>query len=184
MKSILLILSLLLMHSISWSQTPIGESNNGYSDWLFVNSDKALQVRYKLVKKEDKVGYFEAQFRINFEDPIYCSHPTCIGYLFVLSYPTLDNQESIKKSYKFYNTFKGIYTLPFILPINLSFPNGDERFLLKEGFFYTTVEDKTPIPNVYLFSNCVDNMLSNNPNHHRCKPYKSDFKEAEAIILE
>ncbi|MDO9038417.1 MAG: hypothetical protein Q7U59_08740 [Lutibacter sp.] len=182
MKKILLLLATLFIYVASWCQTPIGTMNNEYSNWLFVNSDKALQVRYKQVKLENEIGYFEVQFKINFDDQIFCSHPTCLGYLFVFSYPTLDNMKSIEKSYKFYNSFKGIYTLSDTIPIKLFFPDGSKRILREEGFFYTTDNNNTEM-SANFFSNCVDDILSNNPNYHRCKPYKSNFIESEAIMI-
>lgn len=166
-----------------YSQTPIEKTNDGYSDWLFVNSDKLLQVRYKEVKREDDISYFEVQFKINFDDPAFCSNANCLGYLFVFSYPLLDNTENVETSYKFYNSYKKVYTLPYNMPMKMIFADGSKRHIRKEGFFYTLANDNTEMPASNLFLNCVDNMLSNNPNEHRCKPYYSNFKEAEAIII-
>lgn len=150
---------------------------NDYSEWLFIQSDKALQFRYKLMKTEKDIGYFQVQFRINFEDQIFCSHPTCMGYLLSFSYPAYDNQTNIYTSYKFYNTFKGVYTIPELVPIRLDFPDGSKRIPRPDGFYYTTANDKTE-QRAYVFYNCVDNILSNSPDH-RCR----DFKDAEAIVV-
>ena len=164
--------------------TPKEATNDSWSNWLFMNGDKAVQVRYRQVKQESEIGYFSVQFRINFEDPIFCSHPTCLGYLFVFGYPTLDNKSTIEKSFKFYNSYKEIYTLQDTIAIRLSFDDGSKRFLRKEGFFYTLANSSVEEPAIYLFSNCVDDILSNNPNYHRCKPYKSNFKDSEATIIQ
>ena len=184
MRKIITLLLAILMYSLSYGQTPIPIDGDGYTDWLFVNSDKALQVRYKLAKAEEGIGYFEVQFRINFEDEIFCSHPNCAGYLLVHSYPSLDNQNSIETSYKFYNTVKTIYTATELMPVKLSLPDGSQRMLRKEGLFYNTQDNNNKKNDRYLFSNCVDDILANNPDYHRCKPYKSNFKDAEAIVLE
>jgi len=182
MKKILFLAFSVTIYLTCFSQTAIDSKGDGYSNWLFMNSDKAVQVRYKQVRQTGDVGYFVAQVRINFEDPIFCKHSTCAGYLFVFSYPTLDNQKSIEKSYKFYNSYKGIYTIADTIPIKLSFSDGSKRMLRKEGFFYTTA-DNTTEQQAFVFDNCVDDILSNNPSYHRCKPYKSNFKESEAIVI-
>lgn len=183
MKKILLTTCTTLIVLLSFAQSPIDNQNNGYSNWLFMNTDKALQVRYKQVKEENGIGYFTVQFRINFDDPIFCKHTTCLGYLFVYGYPTLDNQKIIEKSFKFYNSYKEVYTLNETIPIKLSFSDGSKRFLRKEGFFYKLANSEKELKAFNLFSNCVDDILSDNSNNHRCKPYRYDFKESEAIII-
>ncbi len=183
MEKVFFLLSFILIHCISLSQTPIDRSTDGYSNWLYVNSDKALQVRYKQIKQESELSYFEVQFKINFDDPIFCVHPTCLGYLFVFSYPGIENDKHNETSYKFYNSFKGIYTLPSIIPIRMNFPDGSKRYLRKEGFYYTTSDNNNEIANTYLFNNCVDDILMNKPDYHRCKPYTSNFKESEAKTI-
>ncbi|MFY7965623.1 MAG: hypothetical protein ACOVO1_12055 [Chitinophagaceae bacterium] len=180
-KLLVIICTFLTVQTLTNAQTSLPK--NEFSNWLFVNSDKALQVRYKEVKVENGIGYYEVQFRINFDDPIFCKHSTCLGYLFEFSYPTLDNQDMIKLSYKFYNSFKEVYTVKSLMPIKLNFDDGSKRMLRKEGFFYKLANSEVEEKAVYLFSNCVDDILSNNPNYHRCKPYKSDYKESEAIII-
>lgn len=156
-----------------------------YSNWLFIKSDKALQYRFQLVKQEGDIGYFRVQFKTNFEDPIFCKHHTCLGYMLVFGYPSLDNEKSITTSYKFYNTYKEIYTRPELVPIKLFFSDGSKRLLTENGFFYTLSDNDTLKPAIYLFDNCVDDILSNNPNYHRCKPYTGpEFKETEAIVLQ
>lgn len=181
MKQIFTLLPALLFFTFSWCQTPI-TSGDGYSDWLFVNGDKAIQVRYKEVKQENEVGYYEVQFRLNSEDPVFCAHAMCEGYLMMFGYPALDDQSTIETSYKIFNSFTGVYTVPENIPIKLSYPDGSKRILRQEGFFYTTASNSTELP-ANFFSNCVDNMLSTAPNEHRCKPYYSNFKDAEAIVL-
>lgn len=182
MKRIFTLLPVLLFFSFSWCQTPIDAAGDGYSNWLFVQGDKALQVRYKQVKQENEVGFFEVQFRLNSQDPVFCAHAMCEGYLMMFGYPTLDGSSNVESSYKFYNSFTGVYTMPENIPVKMSFPDGSKRLLRQEGFFYTTVNDPSELP-ATVFSNCVDNMLSTAPNEHRCKPYYSNFKDAEAIVL-
>jgi hypothetical protein len=153
-----------------------------YSDWVFMFSDKAVQMRFKQVKKEGDIGYFSVQFRINFEDRIFCKHHTCLGYLFVFGYPNLDKTYAYK-SFKFYNTYKDIYTLKDPIPIRLNFEDGSKRLLKKDGFYYTEPNSTVEKSATYLFYNCADNILSNDPNYHRCKSGSNAFIEANAIII-
>lgn len=194
MKKMLLLISIIAFIGNGYSQVNKGAKptvqkkapvkENPYSNWLFIKSDKAMQYRFQLVKQEGDIGYFRVQFKTHFEDPIFCKHPTCLGYLLVFSYPSLDNQRNIATSYKFYNTYKEVYTRPELVPIKLTFPDGSKRMLTENGFFYTLADSDTPKPAINLFDNCVDDILSNNPNYHRCKPYSNpEFKEAEAIVL-
>jgi len=151
---------------------------NSFSDWLFVKSDKAVQIRYKMVKKQTDVGDFQVQFRIAFEDAIHCSKPNCLGYMMVFGIPTIDGQKIENHHYKLMNTFVDVYNYPETIKIKLSFPDGSKRFLTNKGFFYTTTVNPTPEPNSYLFSNCVDNIISNYP-YNNCR----DFEENKAITL-
>lgn len=152
----------------------------GYSNWLYLQGDKALQYRFKQLKEEDGVGYFEVQFRIDFENS--CNSAICEGYLAVFGYPTLDNQKNINSYYKFYYTFKDIYTLPEQIPIKLNFDDGSKRILTPYGFIYTLEDGGEQYPATF-FGNCVDDILQNQPNEHRCKPYQPEFKDAEAVVL-
>ena len=161
---------------------PQANSNDGFSDWIFMFSDKAVQMRFKQEKKENDIGYFSVQFRINSEDRIFCRHPNCLGYLFVFGYPNLDKTYTYQ-SFKFYNTYKDIYTMKELLPIRLNFEDGSKRFLKKDGFYYSPPNSNVENANTYLFYNCADDILSNNPNYHRCKSGSKEFKESEAIII-
>lgn len=154
-----------------------------YSKWLFIQGDKALQYRFKLIKEEGDTGYYQVQFRTEFEDSIFCKHPTCLGYLLVFGYPAPDNQTNIETSYAFYNTFKDVYTRPDLVPLKLSFPDGSKRFLTPDGFNYTLAGSTEAQPATYLFGNCVDDILEGKPDYHRCKPYQPAFKSSEAIVI-
>ena len=155
-----------------------------YSDWLFIKSDKALQVRYKLVKQEGEIGQYSVQFRINFEDEIFCKSETCKGYLLTFGYPDLNGIKNIYSHYKFYNTFKGIYTYPKLIPIKTSFNDGSKRFLTKQGFSFTT-KNSTEERAANLFDNCVDIITTREPiSKCNCVAWKKMFVEAEAETLE
>lgn len=154
-----------------------------FSNWLFLNSDKAVQARYRLEKTENGIGYFSVQLRINFDDTIFCSDAQCLGYLFTFSYPSLDNAESVYYHFKMYNTYKQIYTLPDLMPLKLEFDDGSRRMLKKEGFFYTTANFPNPQPADQLFYNCVDNILSGDGRHRCSGGWRNIYKESEATIL-
>lgn len=156
--------------------------NDSFSEWKFLQSDKAIQVRYQEVKNDGSIAYFKVQFRINFNDEIFCRNQDCLGYLFVYGYPTLDGKEYVEKSYKFYNTYKEVYTVPDLIPIQMSFSDGSKRTFNKNGFFYINNDNKE-IPLPYLFSVCVDDILKSNPNYHRCKRF-TFFKENEIITIQ
>jgi hypothetical protein len=180
MKRIMLLTFLIILSYTSYCQTPIDASNEGFSNWLFIRSDNALQIRYKQIKQEGEVGYYSVQLRINFEDKIFCDDPICLGYYLVYEYPSLDGSNMIKKSFKFFNTYKSIYTLEEPIAIKLSFPDGSKRILRKEGWFYT-VPDSNLENKLYLGLDCVVKILSNRPDSNRCKD--DGYVEKEAIVI-
>lgn len=154
-------------------------SLNTFSDWLFVKSDKAIQIRYLEKKIDGDIGEFQVQFRIAFEDKVHCSKPDCQGYMMVFGVPSVDGKTVTNHHYKMMNTFVDTYTFPETIKIKMSFPDGSKRFLSNKGFFYTTAHDTNPQPNSYIFSNCVDNIISNYP-YNNCR----DFEESKAITLQ
>ncbi|SCY72107.1 hypothetical protein [Flavobacterium caeni] len=166
------------------SNIKTAEHGGNYSDWLFMNSDKAVQVRYMLEKTEGDIGYFSVQFRVNHDDAIFCTYPNCEGYIATFSYPTPDNQTSVYHHLKIYNSYRQIYTLPELMPLRMHFADGSKRMLLKQGFFYTTAQNPNPMPADTMFYNCVDNILSDDPKN-RCTRggWRDIYKESEAIIL-
>ncbi len=179
----LLVVALIFSSGIAQIQSDKNSSESNYSNWLFIKSDKPVQYRFKLVKQEGDIGYYQVQFKTDFENKIFCKHHTCLGYLVVFGYPDLDNQNSLETSYKFYNTYKDIYTREELVPVKLNFADGSKRLLKQGGFYYTLAGSTEEQPNINLFRNCVDDILNGMPDYHRCKPYQPAFKEAEAIVL-
>ena len=180
----LLAFALVFTNGLAQTKSDVQATESNYSNWLFVQSDKAVQYRFKLVKQEGDIGFYQVQFKTNFDDRIFCKHPTCLGYLLVFGYPDLDNQKNIETSYKFYNTYKEVYTRPELVPIRLSFPDGSKRLLKQEGFHYTLAGSTDEQPAINLFGNCVDDILDGKPDYHRCKPYQPKFIESQAIVLQ
>lgn len=92
------------------------DGNVSYGDWLFVQSDKALQSRMALVRTEGDTHYVRVQYRIAGDDPIHCTSSECEGYIL---HAQMVQPEKEWHLY-FPNSFIGsIYTLPDVLPIEL-----------------------------------------------------------------
>lgn len=163
------------------TSTSILENIDEYSNWAFILSDKAMQVRYKLEKQEGDIGYFSVQFRINFQDEIYCKSTECEGYLLTFGYPTFDGMNNVYSHYKFYNSYKAIYTMPELMPLKLLTRQGGKIYLKKEGFFFMFNNNEMFAGD--LFYNCVDEIL-NNSSENRCTgSYRNIYDESKAIVL-
>lgn len=156
-----------------------------FSNWLFVQSDKALQVRYREDSRENGIGSFTVQLRINFDDGIYCSAAICKGYYLTFAYPTLDNASYEQSFFKFYNSYEGIYTLDDPMILKMEFPDGSKRYLENDGFYYTLSNSNELQFAGMLFSNCVDDILSNS-DYSRCNSgrRRGEFQEEFAYIIQ
>jgi len=153
------------------------DQNTEYSDWGTVkNPYYSMQVRYKLEKKEGDVNYYKAQLRVNFEDPSRIQTARCLGYVVCFGIPTLDGLNYNYLHYEFFYSYKEIYTMPDLIPMKMSFPDGSKRMLKKDGFYYTTKDSNQEIYFAY-FDKSVDLILNGYPI--TCK----NFIESKAIIL-
>jgi len=178
MKKLLLLFVVFLGLGIANSQTKKAKDPNvGFGKWLFVKSDKPVQVRYKQVKVENNTGYYQLQFRINFEDEVYCNKSQCLGYLMNFSYPQGDLSKQTYRNYKFMNSFKGIYTLPDLISFPMSFSDGS-KFIFQDGQLFAVNSPGGSPQQAYVTTACVDNILSNY-SQHNCR----DFDAASAIEL-
>lgn len=153
------------------------DPNDGFEKWLFVKSDKPIQERFRQVKIENNIGYFQVQFRINFEDATYCDKPQCLGFLMYFDYPQGDLAKKTVRNYKFMNSFKDIYMLPDLISFPMSFPDGS-KIIFQDGKFLSINKPGDQPENAFITSACVDNILSNYPRHN-C----GDFDEKSAIVL-
>ena len=160
------------------TKTSTPQQNTEYSDWGTVkNPYYSMQVRYKLEKEVGDVSYFSAQLRVNFEDyDGYEGTERCLGYLVCFGIPTLDDLDYNYLHYKFFYSYKQIYTMPDLIPIKMSFPDGSQRMLKKDGFYYKAKDSNQEIYFSY-FDKSVDLILNGYPI--TCK----NFVEAKAIIL-
>jgi hypothetical protein len=156
-----------------------------YSNWLFVQSDKALQYRIAIVKQVGDVASLQLQFRVNNQDEVFCKSPLCDGILLSLRNTEVGATTNSNYSFIFKKSFIGlenIYTWPQLLTTELkTWPDGSKRFLsLTKGIVYSnsgsTVENNADVPDC-----CVDIVLGANPNQHRCD--RHGFNNEKAIIV-
>lgn len=164
-----------------------GNSNDDaeFSNWLFVQSDKAMQVRFREDSRQNGIGSFTVQFRIAFDDKIFCTSSDCKGYYLTFAYPTLDNQNSVKTFFKFYNTFQGVYTLPDSMQLKMEFSDGSKRYLKENGFHYSEAGSDRLFFAGMLFSSCVDNILGSS-DYSRCNSGQrsGEFPMSTAIVID
>ncbi len=159
-------------------QVATAKNNSVYSDWLTIkNPYYAMQIRYKLEKQEGDIGYFRTQMRIDFEDKDRCKDTRCLGYVVSFGYPTLEGTNNIYLNYKFYYSYKEIHTVPDLIPIKLSLPDGSKRLLKQDGFYYTAANNPQEMDLRYYFDKAVDLILEGSPIK------VSNFNESKAVIL-
>ena len=149
-----------------------------YSDWeTFKNPYEALQVRYKLERKEGDVGYYQAQFRINYDEPTLCKDPRCLGYALCLGIPQLNDKDVSYIHLIFYYPNKEIYDVPELIPMKLSFSDGSKRMLKQDGFYYKANEYTEEVYLQYFFIKSATEILEGSPIKI------NNFMESKAIIL-
>lgn len=176
-KNILTLLSLIVIAFKVSSQTL-----PQYSQWLFVQSDKALQYRIAVIKQEGTNASLQLQFRVNNEDQVFCKSALCDGMLLSLENVNVGDEKSTNYSFIFEKGFVGlnnIYTWPQLITTELkTWPDGSKRyFSFTKGIVYTKPGDNTEfhanVPNC-----CVDIRLAANPNDHRCERHGFDIENA------
>lgn len=153
-----------------------------YSQWFFIQSDKALQYRIAVVKQEGSVASLQLQFRVNDEDEVYCKSNLCDGMLLSLKNVNAGDEVSTKYSFVFEKGFVGldnVYTWPQLITTELkTWPDGSKRYFNPaKGIVYTNPDNETEY-----FANvpdaCVDVRLASNPNEHRCERHGFDIRNA------
>ena len=55
------------------------QKSDSFGNWKFVQSDKAIQYRFKKEKQDGDVVYLKMQFKLNKTDEIFCKEPECKG---------------------------------------------------------------------------------------------------------
>ncbi len=175
MKNTLIILLLFSTGLLAQSNT---NTNADYSDWAtFKNPYEALQIRYKLEKQDGDVSYYSAQLRINYDEPTRCVDRRCMGYALTLGIPQLNDKDVVYLHYKIYYPYNQVHTIPELIPMKMSFPDGSKRMLKKDGFYYAANDTAEPIYLQYFFITSADLILEGSPLKFR------DFVELEAVIL-
>ncbi len=149
-----------------------------YSAWLFIQGDKALQIRYAKVKQEGDIIYVKMQMRLNKEDKIFCTLAECQGYIWSYSYEA--HGAKISSNIIVKNSYSGIYDYPQLLPVKVEVIDGKfenywddatSRYMFKRL-------DGTDTRDVKLGWSCVDNMLANS-SENRCENF--NFQTAEVL---
>ncbi|CAM4049316.1 hypothetical protein FLAN108750_07530 [Flavobacterium antarcticum] len=175
MKNILIILILCTTGLFAQNRT---QKVAEYSDWnTFKNPYEALQIRYKLEKKDGDVGYYKAQIRINFDEPTICKDQRCQGYALSFGIPSVDDNGEKFYHYKIFFSYKENYTIPDLIPIKLSFSDGSKRFLKSDGFYYQKNDTAEPQYLQYFFIKSADLILEGSRLNFK------NFIESEAITL-
>ena len=160
------------------SKSEKASKNKVYSDWeTFKNPYEALQVRYRLEKKEGDVGYYQAQFRINYDEPTLCKDPRCLGYALCLGIPQLNDKDVSYIHLIFYYPNQEIFDVPELIPMKLSFSDGSKRMLKQDGFYYKANEYTEEVYLQYFFINSATSLLQGSPIKI------NNFIESKAIIL-
>lgn len=150
-----------------------------YGNWLFIKSDRAVQYRFAKVKEENNAAYFKVQFRINFEDKIFCGEPNCFGYKIYFGYPSSIVKGEMKfANIKMMNTYKEIYDFPEPVIVQLSYPDGSSILFDKEQSFLAKRSDGS-VQQAHIFYNCIDVLEAKFP-YVNCR----DFDEKTAVILQ
>ena len=152
--------------------------NLAYGKWLFIQSDKAVQMRMAKVKQEGNVCYLQMQVRLNKEDKIFCREPNCTGYLWFFSYEP-EGGGKIESHLVIKNTYERIYTYPVLIPVTLKNDAGFEQY-----WDETDKEVKLHVKStgerrrLELGWSCVDNDMSDTPAH-RCSMF--NLQRAELL---
>lgn len=150
-----------------------------YTEWLFVQSDKALQYRLGVAKKEGTLHYLQLQFKVKSDDEIHCRGAECDGYVLYLSH-AIDGggAETVKYHLYFDASFVGdkIYIFPNLIPIELkTWEDGSKRFLDKHRGLLASHPNGF-VERAQYFYNCVDFKLKGQ-SKTRC----DDFDMAKAV---
>ena len=143
-----------------------------YSDWVFFQSDKALQVRSVLLSVDGEVASMRYEFRLNRDDDIFCRDPDCQGYvLAAYNYDPVTRDATDRFSVYFPNAFTGVWTYPATVKTRFTtYPNGDRSFWdARLGAAFVPVAGG-PAQKLRLVEGCADNRLAST-SHTRCTDY-------------
>ena len=158
-----------------------GQSNatdQSYGEWQFVQSDKAIQYRFKKEKQEADLLFLKMQFRLNKTDEIFCATSDCLGYLWFFNFS--NDYVKIDNHYMVYNSFEGIKDVPQTIIIKLMKYEDAEVYWNETDKAVMRKDNYTgDVKKLALGWSCVDNILASNSSH-RCS---SNFNKEQAEIL-
>ncbi len=149
-----------------------------YTDWFFVQGDKALQYRFAEAKKEGTVSYLQMQFRVNSNDEVDCKGVQCDGYVLSMNHDNIARTATVRYHLYFAPSFTGskIYSFAELVPIELkTWEDGSKRYIDKKRGILVSYPDGGWERAMY-FDNCVDFKLKNEPKT-RC----TDYDAAKAV---
>ena len=154
---------------------PAEKQTHAFGEWRFVQSDKALQYRFRKEKQEGDLLYLKMQFRLNKSDEIFCRTPECKGYYFFFNFA--NEYVQIDNHYMVYNTFEKIENLPQTIILKLIKDQYGSQYWddLKNALFYkNNVSGETR--KLDIGWSCVDNILDNSTSN-RCNSFKKENAE-------
>jgi hypothetical protein len=146
-----------------------------FGEWKFIQSDKAMQYRFRKEKQEGDVIYLKMQFRLNKTDEIFCNTPECKGYLWFFNFES--DSVKIDNHYMVYNSFERIKDFPQTIILKLMKSEYGEQYwdeTEKAIFFKDATSGEST--KIVIGWSCVDNILDNNSSN-RCSYFKMDKSE-------
>lgn len=171
---------LLSFNSINAQNTPAPSNTIDFTDWLFIQSDKALQIRYGIDKREGDTAYLQLQFRVKSDDEVHCRSSICDGYVLFMTHKDIKQEKDIEHHLYFAPSFTGdkIYNYPTLIPIEIkTWADGSKRFIDKKlGLMYSLADGTSD--QLRYFYYCADYQL-NNGVEHRCR----DFDMSKAVRI-
>ena len=156
------------------AKTALKEIQN-FGEWRFIQSDKALQYRFRKEKQEGDVIYLKMQFRLNKNDQIFCKNPECKGYYF--SFNFANDYVQIDSHYMVYNTFEKAENLPQTIALKLTSDQyGSQYWDEKQNALFYKNNASGESRKLDIGWSCVDNILENNSSN-RCTSFKKERAE-------
>ncbi len=159
-----------LMAGLAMLASPVqAQQLPAYSDWVFFQSDKALQVRSVLLSVEGEVASMRYEFRLDRNDEIFCRNADCRGYvLAAYNYDPYTRDTTDRFSVFFPNDFTGVWTYPATVQTRFTtYPNGDRSFW-DEHLGAAFVPAGSSVPRkLNLVEGCADNRLAST-DYTRC----------------
>ncbi len=145
------------------------QKSDSFGNWKFVQSDKAIQYRFKKEKQDGDVIYLKMQFKINKTDEIFCKEPECKGYYFFFNFS--NEYVKIDDHYIIYNTYERIYDLPQTIILKLLKSEYGEQYWdeAEKALMYKEPNVAQP-RKLEIGWSCVDNILENNSSN-RCSSF-------------